>query len=180
MLKRKNSHYYLKLTMDRVQQVKTEAEELLKKMIGNFEVEVEEDGGMYQVIIKTDEEAPTVIGRHGETIRAVQKILEVILYKSFQEPIHLLVNVNDYREKQRDRLQGIAAEMVGKVQSTGRSTHLRGLSSYERKIVHEYITETYPELTTYSIGEGRDRHPVIDLKSNESAPKTGEGSSEEE
>lgn len=167
-------------TMEKTQQVKTEAQELLQKMIGKFELEVEEDGGMYQVIIKTEEDAPTVIGRHGETIRAIQKILEVILYKSFQEPVHLLVNVNDYREKQRDRLQGIATEMAEKAQSSGHATHLRGLSSYERKIVHEYITETYPELATYSIGEGRDRHLVIDLKSNESAPKPDQGSSEEE
>lgn len=166
--------------MEKTQQVKTEAQELLQKMIGKFEIEVEEDGGMYQVIIKAEEDAPTVIGRHGETIRAIQKILEVILYKSFQEPVHLLVNVNDYREKQKDRLQGIAMQTAEKAQSTGNATHLRGLSSYERKIVHEYITGTYPELTTYSIGEGRDRHLIIDLKSNESAPKSDQESSEEE
>ncbi len=155
--------------MDKTEQVKAEAEALLQKMISNFEVTVEEDAGVYQVIIKAEEEAPTVIGRHGETIRAIQKILEVVLYKSLQEPLHILVNVNDYREKQRDRLQGIASETAEKVQSTKHATHLRGLSSYERKIVHEYVTSSYPELTTYSVGEGRDRHLVIDMKGNENA-----------
>ena len=61
--------------MDKKETIKTEAEELLKKMIEKFEVEVEEQDGLFQLIIKTEEEAPTVIGRHGETIRSLQKIL---------------------------------------------------------------------------------------------------------
>ena len=152
--------------MDKAQTIKTETETLLKKMIDTCEVEVQEDNGIYHVIIKTENEAPTVIGRHGETIRAIQKILDVILYKTIGEPVDILVNVNDYREKQKERLEGIASEIAEKTQATRRSSHFRGLSSYERKMVHEYITAQYPDLTTYSVGEGRDRHLVIDLKEN--------------
>jgi spoIIIJ-associated protein len=90
-----------------------------------------------------------------------------------------LVNVNDYREKQKERLQGIAAQMADKTQSQKRASHMRGLSSYERKIVHEYVTEQYPELSTYSIGEGRDRHLVIDMKGNEPAESAPEQNTEE-
>ena len=152
--------------MDKKQTIQTEAESLLKKMINNCEVEVEEDGDLYHVIIKTESEAPTVIGRHGETIRAIQKILDVILYKSLGEPVNILVNVNDYREKQKERLEGIASELAAKARDTHRAVHFRGLSSYERKMIHEYITATHSDLTTYSIGEGRERHLVIDLKQN--------------
>ena len=60
--------------MDKIETIKKETEELLGKMINKFEVEVADDGGVFQVIIKTDEEVSTVIGRHGETIRAIQKI----------------------------------------------------------------------------------------------------------
>ena len=58
--------------MDKVQTIQKEVEELLGKMIGEFTVDTHEENGMFQVIIKTQNEAPTVIGRHGETIRAVQ------------------------------------------------------------------------------------------------------------
>ena len=34
-------------------------------------------------------------------------------------------------------------------------------------MIHEYITSNYPELTTYSVGEGKDRNLVINLKGNE-------------
>ncbi len=154
--------------MDKRQAIQTEAETLLKKIIDRFEVAVEEDNEMFYVTIKTDEEASTVIGRHGETIRAIQKILEVILYKTLGESVSILINVNDYREKQRERLEQLATEMAERAQQTQKPTHVRGLSSYERKIVHEFVTDAYPDLTTYSVGEGRDRHLVIDQQRDDS------------
>lgn len=151
--------------MDHSEAIKKEAQELLQKIINNFEINVEQETDTYHIVIQT-EEAPTVIGRHGETIRAIQKILEVILYKQINEPLHILVNVNDYREKQKERLEGIASDAAQKVQDSKSPTHLRRFSSYERKVIHEYITNSYPDLTTYSVGEGRDRELVVDLKEN--------------
>lgn len=155
--------------MDKIEIIKLEAEELIKKMIDKFEINVEEDNGMFHVIIKTDEEAPTIIGRHGETIRAIQKILEVVLYKKLNEAVDVLVNVNDYREKQKERLESLATQSADRVKTEQRPSYLRGFSSYERKIIHEYITKNYPDLTTYSIGEGKDRRLVLNLKGNEEA-----------
>lgn len=152
--------------MDKINTIKTETEALLSKMVSSFTVEVEEDSGIFQVIIKTDEEVSTVIGRHGETIRAIQKILEVILYKQFGEAVEILVNVNDFREKQKERLDILASEYAEKTQSSHSPSFIRNLSSYERKLIHEYVTKNFPELTTYSIGEGRDRRLVVDMKEN--------------
>jgi spoIIIJ-associated protein len=156
--------------MDKAETIKKEADELLGKLISDFEVEVQDgEDNIFHVIIKAENEAPTVIGRHGETIRAIQKILEVVLYKSLGESVSILVNVNDYREKQKERLEGIASQLAEKARSLKQPTNFRGLSSYERKMIHEYITTNFDDLTTYSIGDGRDRKLVIDLKGNEPA-----------
>ncbi|MEI6532346.1 MAG: R3H domain-containing nucleic acid-binding protein [Candidatus Roizmanbacteria bacterium] len=152
--------------MDRVAEIQSEAQMLLDKMIETFELQVEQDEHIFQIIIKTDDEASTIIGRHGETIRAIQKILEVVLYKKYGEPVNILVNVNDYREKQKERLTHIAGQLADKARLMQKPMHFRGLSSYERKLVHEFVTNDYSDLTTYSIGEGRDRHLVIDIKGN--------------
>lgn len=157
--------------MDKAKTIQSTTEDLLSKMISQYSVEIVEDNGVFQIIIKTDADAPTVIGRHGETIRALQKILEVMFYKQFNEPVNILVNVNDYREKQRDRLENIAQQYADQAKQSKTATYVRGLSSFERRIVHEYITKTYPELTSYSVGEGRDRRLVVNLKENE--PKEG-------
>jgi len=150
--------------MDKIETIKTETEGLLEKMVSKFEVEVADDGGVFQVIIKTDEEVSTVIGRHGETIRAIQKILEVILYKKFNERVEILVNVNDFREKQKERLETMAREYADQTKSTGTAGYIRSLSSFERKLIHEFITANYPDLTTNSVGEGRERQLVIEVK----------------
>ncbi len=159
--------------MDKVKLIQTETEELLSKIIDKPEVEVTEDDGIYHVTIKSEEEAPIIIGRHGETIKAIQKILEVVLYKKLGESVEILVNVNDYREKQKERLEELADRFAQKAKELRSASYIRGLSSYERKLVHEYVTQNYPDLTSYSTGEGRDRRLVIDLKEN--APEGSEG-----
>ena len=150
--------------MDKVDAIKKETVELLSKIIDKPDVEVEEDEGSFMVIIKTEEDAPVVIGRHGETIKAIQKLLEVILYKKLGESVEILVNVNDYREKQKERIQEIVDKYASTTKETGEQSYVKGLSSYERKLAHEYITENYPELSTYSEGEGRDRQLIIEKK----------------
>lgn len=152
--------------MDKTKIIKKETVELLSKIIDKPEVEVSEDDGTFHVTIKSDEDAPVVIGRHGETIKAIQKILEVVLYKKFNESVEILVNVNDYREKQKERLEELADRFAQKTQELKSASYIRGLSSYERKLIHEYVTKNYTDLASYSTGEGRDRRLVIDLKEN--------------
>ena len=155
--------------MEKVDTVRTETEALLKKIVSQYTLEVIEDANSFQIIIKT-EEAPSLIGRHGDTVRAFQKILEVMLFQIFKEPVRLLINVNDYREKQTERLNEMAREYAQKTLDSRAAGYISDLSSYERRIIHELITTEYPDLTSYSVGEGRDRQLVVDLKEN--APQT--------
>lgn len=146
--------------MEKKEIIKKEVEELIKKIIDDFSVELEEREGIYQVEIKTDE-AATIIGRYGETIRALQKIIEVIAYKKFQEPIQIIVNVNDYRERQKEKLEGLAKKLAEKTISTNEPSYIEKLSSFERKLIHEYISKNYPDLESYSEGEGKNRRLII-------------------
>lgn len=145
--------------------IKKEVEELIKKIIDQYEIEVQEEDGRYLVLIKT-EEAAILIGRYGETIRAIQKIIEAILYKKFQSPIQILVNVNNYREKQKEKLEELAKKIVEEVKKENKQASLGKLSSFERKIIHEFISKNYPELESHSEGEGRERKLIIQLKSS--------------
>lgn len=155
--------------MEKKQTVQAETEALLKKIVSQYTLDVTEDAGAFQIIIKT-EEAPTLIGRHGDTVRSFQKILEVILFQLFKEPVRILINVNDYREKQTERLNEMAREYAQKTIDSRMAGYISDLSSYERRIIHQLITTEFPELTSYSVGEGRDRQLVVDLKEN--APQT--------
>jgi len=150
--------------MDKINLIKQKTDELLKKMINNFDLEVIEENGVFNIVIKTKDEASTVIGRRGETIRALQKILEVIFYKKFNEPVSILVNVNDYREKQKERLESIVEQATNQVKETKKPVFLKNLSSFERRIVHQMINEKYPELVSHSEDFGKERRVIVELK----------------
>jgi spoIIIJ-associated protein len=152
--------------MDTVSRLKQIVELLVNEMVSQATVEVVIEDGVYKVSIQAGEEAPAIIGRHGDTIRSLQKVLEVILFKRLGTRAELVVNVNDYREKQVERLHNIASEIAQKVRQQGRPMPFRGLNAYERRIVHEFITKSHTDLLTYSEGEGRHRELVIDLASS--------------
>src|SRR3989338_6750810 len=132
--------------MDKVKLIKSETKELLDKIVDKYELDVSDDEGAFHVTIK--------------------KLLEVILYKKVGESVEILVNVNDYREKQKERLEELAERYVQKTKDLRSASYIRGLSSYERKLIHEHVTEQHPDLASYSTGEGKDRRLVIDLKEN--------------
>lgn len=156
--------------MNKEETIKMETEVLLGKIGLTLEVELEKQDDAYVVNLKTAEEAPLLIGRFGETLSSLQRILEAMLFKTFQEPLNILVNVNDYRERQRARLEGIADNIAKRVIQEGKPSTLRSFSSYERKVIHEYIAKKFPDLTTYSEGEGVDRRLNVAPK-NQSSEK---------
>jgi spoIIIJ-associated protein len=153
--------------MDKGNLIKSETEELLRKMsLSVDEVSVKEDDGVYFVQIKSSVDAPFLIGRYGETLQAIQRIMEVILFKIFGENIELIMNVNDYRERQKERLEKIAQNVAQRVIAEKKEQSLPYFSNYERKIIHEFITKNHPELNSYSVGEGHDRVLIIVLKND--------------
>ena len=54
--------------------------------------------------------------------------------------------------------------MPDQTKAAGTAGYIRSLSSFERKLIHEFITANYPDLTTSSVGEGRERQLVIEAK----------------
>lgn len=147
--------------MEKEEAIKKEAGELLKKLGLQFTLEVSKTEETYLVQINSEEDAPYLIGKYGETLEAVKIILEAMLFKIFNEPVDISVNVNDYLEKQKERLWAIASDEAAKVKRENQKVSIRSVSAYERKIVHEFIAENHPELTSYSEGEGADRILII-------------------
>ena len=150
--------------MDIIEIIQKQTESLLNKIIETYTLSIEEQDDTFHILIETEEEAAIIIGKHGDTIRAIQKMLEVILYKQTGKSLQLLVDVNDYRIKQKERLEYLALQQANHTRKARVPSFLKGFSAYERKIIHEHIIENCKDLTSYSIGSGRDRRIVINLK----------------
>src|SRR3989344_8847377 len=108
--------------------------------------------------------AKELFSKHAHTLAAIQRVISAMVYKKFQKKIDVLVDVNDYRDVQKERLTKIADNVAQRVLEEKRSARLSSFSPYERKIIHEHISNHYHTLGSQSEGEGRERVLVVSLK----------------
>lgn len=91
---------------------------------------------------------------------ALQLLLSLMVKKQLGEWVRVILDINNYRGEQKDRLEGMARDLAQKVIDTGKEVEMANMSSYERRICHMVLTEI-EGITSDSEGEGEMRHIVI-------------------
>jgi spoIIIJ-associated protein len=147
--------------MEEQEAIQELTQDLLKNLGFDAQVEVTPQQEMYYVHIKTEDDPSLIIGKHARMLGSLQRILSAMLYKKFEHKVDILLDVNDYRESQKERLVGIADNIARRVIDEERESSLSSFSAYERRIIHEHIGENYHSLESYSEGEGKFRKLVI-------------------
>lgn len=143
-------------------------EELLSSMGVNvgFSVSEDKENDAILVDIESSEETGLLIGTRGETVKALQSIIGIIVNKSEGDDWHrVLVNVADYREKQNDKITSLAEKTLERVRETGEEQPIYNLTPAERRIVHMKLSED-DSVETESVGEGNDRYLVVRPKAS--------------
>lgn len=142
--------------------------ELLSKI--NIEVEnafvedMENDNEEEQVLVSVTVGNPGgLIGFKGKNLTAVQLILALMVKKKLGSWIRVLLDVNSYRQEQKNRLEKLALTMADKAVAENRAVELAPMSSYERRICHMVLVN-FEGITSDSEGEGEERHIVIKPK----------------
>lgn len=140
--------------------------ELLEKL--NHEVEnafVEDvEGEENQVLVSLTVVRPgALIGLRGRNLAAIQLILSLMVKVKFGEWVRVLLDINNYREEQKTRLQEMAKDLANRVLESGKPAEMMSMSSYERRLCHMAIQEI-EGITSESEGEGDMRHLVIKIK----------------
>ena len=103
-----------------------------------------------------------LIGFHGETLEAIQYILNVLVknkVKGFRRKIFL--DIEDYRKRRQDTLEEIAQKMAKKVLTQKKSIKLEPMNAFERKTIH-YCLQNIEHIGTHSEGTEPNRCLVID------------------
>ena len=138
------------------------ADKLLELMGTKAKAVVSEDkeNEALKVNIETETEAGLLIGRHGETLDALQVILGMMLFQESKEWSRIVVNVGDWREKQEDQLKSLALQAAERARETGEPQSLFNLNASQRRIVHIILSEE-KDIETESSGEGKERFLVI-------------------
>lgn len=140
-------------------------EELLDivDMDGDIDIEVR-NNRIYLSVFNDDddnEELRHLVGSHGEVLEALQELVRLSVLAGNGTRSRLILDVAGYRAERREQLEKIAADAIEKVRATGRDEHLKPLSPYERKVVHDVVAAA--GLYSESEGEGPRRHVVISL-----------------
>jgi spoIIIJ-associated protein len=125
-----------------------------------------EEGDNVQLDINGDDMG-RIIGRAGATIDALQFLSSLILSKKHSKRVRVIVDAEGYREKRQKMLTRDAEVIAKDVELSGQEKALPPMSAADRRVVHMFIQETFPNLTSYSRGEGSDRQVML-------APKTPE------
>jgi len=111
-----------------------------------------------------------LIGKRGQTLEAIQYIVEKIVNKSRKDRVGIQVDVEGYLEKRRISLEKAAMRLAEKVKRTGKPATIGQMNSHDRRIVHIALKND-GMVRTQSMGEGVLRKLVIFPKKNSSRKK---------
>ena len=118
--------------------------------VNNMEYKVSSDDE-YVYVTLNGEDAGKLIGYRGETLNSMQAILTAIANKQVESRVHLVLDIEGYRAKRQKALEELADKLTRTVINTGKQVTLEPMSAYERKIIHNTITD-FP---TDKYSEGR-------------------------
>ena len=108
----------------------------------------------------TGDDLAVLIGRHGRTLDALQFLISAITVRKIGYRFPVIIDVESYKNRQRQKLESLARSSAKKAISQGRSVKLRPMTPYERRIIHVALRDD-DRVDTASEGEGVGRHVVI-------------------
>ena len=104
-----------------------------------------------------------LIGRRGQTMAALQYMLNLLVTKRYRQHAPFGVDVDGYRQRREESLRELAFRMADRVRETGRSVTLEPMPANERRIVHLALAKD-PTVGTNSVGEGESRKVAITIR----------------
>jgi spoIIIJ-associated protein len=141
-----------------------QVEELLERVVEalglNASVEVvSDDDTVTGTVHGTD--LGLFIGRHGQTIEAVQHLAyRVAVHRGGGERKRIVIDAEGYRARREEALRRQADQAADDAVRYKRPVALDAMTASERKVVHEYLRDR-GDVETYSEGEEPDRHLVV-------------------
>jgi spoIIIJ-associated protein len=122
-------------------------------------VEITDDGETCTGTVH-GEELGLFIGRHGQTIDAVQHLAQRVSGARSEHGRRIVVDAEGYRERREGILRRQADRAVEDAIRYGRPVALDAMTASERRLVHEYLRDN-GEVQTYSEGDEPDRRLVV-------------------
>ena len=133
--------------------------EILKRMSLNAEVKVREDAE--EVILDVaGEDAGRVIGKKGQTLDALQFLINKIVNRFPEGRRHIVLDSGDYRQRRENGLASMARREAKRAVQQSRIITLEPMSPRDRRVIHLSLAK-FPGVSTRSDGQGAERRVRI-------------------
>ena len=119
--------------------------------------------GKFIIVDLIGDETGILIGKHGDTLDSLQHIVQLAFNKAVKGKEKIRIDTEGYREKREKTLVALAKSIASKVIKSKNKYELEPMKAYERKIIHSTL-QSYPMLTTYSVGVEPERRLIVAFK----------------
>ncbi|MBB6176267.1 spoIIIJ-associated protein [Anoxybacillus tengchongensis] len=141
-------------------------ESFLKHVIEQMNVRVQlacQVEGERLVVFLSGRDVARVIGKHGQTLNALQLLAQGVLNRYTDRPLRVVIDAEGYRKRREETLVRLAKNMAKKAIQMGKDISLEPMSAWERKVIHTALSDD-DRIQTFSAGTEPHRHVVISLK----------------
>ncbi|MDD4572426.1 MAG: protein jag, partial [Clostridia bacterium] len=136
---------------------------LLQNIFNAMEIPVEVNIKEQDQVLNVSIEGPdlgVLIGRRGETLDALQYLINLAINKNQEQRRKVILDVEGYRHRREETLQKLAIRLADKAKQRGRSVVLEPMNSQERRIIHTAL-QGRDDIYTFSEGEEPFRKIII-------------------
>lgn len=155
------------LTEEELDHIADTAVASIQAILGAFGIEAtidEYEGEEGEIILDiVGGELGLLIGRHGKTLDSLQTLVAAITSRQIGQRFPVVVDVEGYRGRRREKLEDIARRTADRVGRQGRAVKLRPMTSYERRVIHMTLREDR-RVVTGSEGDEPFRSVIVSPK----------------
>ena len=152
-----------KFTVIKIEDIQKSIKEFLKDIINKMDIEVEFESSLRdkQINIKMfSNNNAILIGKNGQTLSALTTIVKQYIFNQIGIYPYINLDVENYKDKQVMHLERLAKNLAREVRSTKNPVTMENMNAYERRIVHNVLTN-FKGVKTETEGEEPNRHVVI-------------------
>lgn len=142
------------------------AKEFLRTVLGHMKLEVQIEGHEAEegyLLDITGKNLGLLIGKHGQTLDALQYLVNLAANRQQNHRMHFVLDVEGYRKKRTEALNKLAKGLSERVAKMKKELRLEPMSRYERKGIHLALQDS-PKVTTHSAGTEPYRYVIITPK----------------
>ncbi|MED3561120.1 RNA-binding cell elongation regulator Jag/EloR [Bacillus xiapuensis] len=147
------------LVIDPIEEAKNFLKNVSKQMGAPVEIEVKRQGKQVNFIL-TGEKIALLIGKRGQTLNSLQYLTQLVINRSSNQYLTVILDAEDYRNRRNETLIQLAHRLAQKAVKTGKDVALEPMPSYERKVIHTALSGN-KRIKTFSDGTEPHRYIVI-------------------